>query len=49
MTKKAEQIKIRYEKGYVTDTQLQRYLELGAITQEEYDTIHTTKHITTSE
>lgn len=49
MSEKAEKIKTRYEKGYVTDTQLQRYLELGAITQNEYDTIHATKHITTTE
>lgn len=44
MSKKAEQILIRYEKGYVTDNQLGRYLELGAITQEEYDAIYATKH-----
>ena len=44
MSKKAKQILTRYEKGYVTDTQLLRYLELGAITQEEYDTIYATKH-----
>lgn len=44
MSKKAEQIKTRYLKGYVTDEQLLRYLELGAITQEEYDEIRSTKH-----
>ena len=44
MSKKAEQILARYEKGYVTDTQLKRYLELGAITEEEYEIIYQTKH-----
>ncbi len=45
MSKKAETILKRYEKGYVTDDQLLRYLKLGAITQEEYDDIYATKHI----
>ena len=44
MSKKAQTIKSRYEKGYVTDSQLLRYLELEVITQEEYDTIYTIKH-----
>lgn len=44
MSKKAETILKRYEKGYVTDDQLLRYLKLGAITQEEYDDIYATKH-----
>ena len=44
MSEKATSILKRYEKGYVTDVQLLRYLELGAITQEEYDTIYATKH-----
>ena len=44
MSKKAESIKTRYEKGYVTDAQLSKYLELGVITQEEYDDIYLTKH-----
>lgn len=44
MSKKAEQIKTRYMKGYVTNEQLLRYLELGAITQEEYDEIYAAKH-----
>ena len=46
MSKKAEQVKTRYEKGYVRDDQLKRYLELGAITQEEYDEIYAIKHPT---
>ena len=44
MSKKANQILTRYEKGYVTDAQLMRYFELGAITKEEYDFIYATKH-----
>lgn len=40
----AEKILKRYSKSYVTDEQLLRYLELGAITQEEYDIIYSTKH-----
>ena len=44
MSKKAEQILARYEKCYVTDVQLKRYLELGAITYEEYEIIYQTKH-----
>lgn len=44
MSKKAEWVKKRYEKGYVTDEQLKRYLELGAITQEEYQIIYESKH-----
>ena len=44
MSKTAQRIMTRYEKGYVTDEQLLRYLELGAITQEEYDIIYATKH-----
>ena len=46
MSKKAEQVKTRYEKGYVRDDQLKRYLELGAITQEEYDEIYAIRHPT---
>lgn len=44
MSKKAESIKFRYEKGYVTDAQLSKYLDLGVISQEEYDTIYLIKH-----
>ena len=44
MSDKAKRIMERYEKSYVTDTQLKRYLELGAIKQEEYDEIFATKH-----
>ena len=49
MSKKAQTIKSRYEKGYVTDSQLLRYLELEVITQEEYDTIYLIKHPNTHE
>lgn len=49
MSKKANQILARYEKGYVTDAQLLRYKELGAITNEEYDKIYATKHPKTEE
>ena len=44
MSKKAETILKRYKKGYVTDEQLLRYMELGAITQDEYCAIYATKH-----
>ena len=39
MSKKAEQIKARYDRGYVTDEQLIRYMELGVISEEEYNII----------
>ena len=45
MSSKAKQIKSRYEKSYVTDTQLTRYMELGVITAEEYEEIHNTRHM----
>ena len=45
MSSKANQIKSRYEKGYVTDTQLTRYMELGVITAEEYEEIYKTRHM----
>lgn len=41
---KFEKIKERYEKNYITDTQLARFLELGVITQEQYDTLYAEKH-----
>lgn len=44
MSKKAKQVMSRYEKGYVTDAQLARYLELGVITKDEYEEIYKTKH-----
>ena len=44
MSKKAEWIMKRYEKYYVTDKQLKHYLELGAITQEEYNAIYAIRH-----
>ena len=46
MSEKAQNILNRYKKSFVTDEQLLKYLELGAITQEEYDVIYTTKHST---
>lgn len=44
MSNKYEQIKSRYEKGFVTDEQLTRYKELGVITEEEYNEIYSIKH-----
>lgn len=44
LSKKAKQIYDRYQKCYVTDEQLLRYLELHAITQDEYDFIYITRH-----
>lgn len=38
-SKKFEQIKQRYDKGYVRLDQLHRYVELEAITPEEYEEI----------
>lgn len=46
MSEKAQNILNRYKKSFVTDEQLLKYLELGAITQEEYNVIYTTKHST---
>lgn len=46
MSEKAQKILNRYKKSFVTDEQLLKYLELGAITQEEYDAIYATKHAT---
>lgn len=39
MSDKAEKIRERYKKGYVTDAQLLRYYELSVITLEEYKVI----------
>lgn len=36
---KTTTIKERYSKGYITNAQLIQYLELGVITQEEYQNI----------
>ena len=41
---KFEQIKERYARGFITDTQLSRYLALGVIDQEQYDEIYAIKH-----
>ena len=45
MSKKANTIKERYGKSYVTDEQLGRYYSLGVITLEEYEEILTSKQI----
>lgn len=34
-----EQIKERYNKHYITDAQLLRFLQLGVITEEQYNEI----------
>lgn len=39
MSDKAERIRERYQKGYVTNAQLLRYYELYVITMEEYKAI----------
>lgn len=39
MSEKALEIQARYKKGFITRQQLARYLELGAITEAEYQTI----------
>lgn len=39
LSDKAERIRERYQKGYVTDAQLLRYYELSVITMEEYKAI----------
>ena len=36
-----EQIKERYEKGYITDAQLARYVTLGVITETQAEEIKT--------
>lgn len=45
MSKKANTIKERYGKNYVTDEQLGRYYSLGVITLEEYEKILASKQI----
>lgn len=44
MSKKAEQIRERYMKDYVTDGQLKKYLQLKVITEKEYAVIYNEKH-----
>ncbi len=44
MSAKAQQIMDRYKQSYVTDVQLSRYLQLGAITDEEYEVIYAIRH-----
>ena len=34
-----EKIRERYLKNYITDAQLQRFVDLGIITQEQYDAL----------
>lgn len=41
---KYEIIKERYIKGYVTDEQLEKYWQLGVLTEEQYWEIYYTKH-----
>lgn len=49
MSRKASNIKGRYAKGYVTEEQLGRYLDLGVITDEEYQTILISKPVVDDE
>ena len=39
-----EKIRERYMKNYITDAQLQRFVDLGIITQEQYDTLWSDKY-----
>lgn len=39
-----EQIKERYLKNYITDSQLERFLKLGIITDEEFNELWKLKH-----
>ena len=39
-----EKIRERYMRNYITDAQLQRFVDLGIITQEQYDALWTEKH-----
>lgn len=45
MSKKANTIKDRYGKGYVTDEQLGRYYNLEVITLSEYEEILASKQV----
>lgn len=38
-----ENIKARYEKGYIRDDQLDRYVKLNVITKEQADTLKMSK------
>lgn len=44
LSAKADSILERYKQAFVTDDQLIKYRNLGAITKEEYDYIYETKH-----
>lgn len=39
-----EKIRERYMKNYITDAQLARFVDLGIITQAQYDVLWTEKH-----
>ena len=39
-----ERIKERYLKNYITDSQLERFMALGVITQEQYNELYALKH-----
>ena len=39
-----ERIKERYLKNYITDSQLERFKDLGIITAEQYDELYALKH-----
>ena len=43
MSARAQKIKERYEQSYVTESQLERYFQLGVITEEEYEAIKAIK------
>ena len=40
-----ENIKTRYEKGYIRDDQLDRYVALSCITQEQAETLKQSKTV----
>jgi len=44
MSAKAQKIRERYRQSYVTDEQLERYLQLGAISDKEYTAIYAIRH-----
>ena len=44
MSAKAQKILERYKQSYVTDAQLDKYLQLSVISEEEYAAIYAIKH-----
>lgn len=44
MTYEKNQIRERYLKNYITDSQLMRFKELNIITSEQYDNLYAEKH-----